>query len=301
MNAVCIAGGSRRLAVRYVPLMLQGSARTWLNSLPRDIINCWEDFQSAFVHNFTGTYDRPNLLRQLALCVQGRDEPLRDYMSRWIKLKNSCEGVHEIQAIQYFTDGCLADSMLKHKLLRKDFASLAEIMKVANKFAVSDSVMRPIQLGVGGVIKSPGAPQSEAGNQGLSRKERRENNRNNNINNSQQNNGKRKDEQPDAQYGSRQVAAIHSEEDPGAAGGSRKMKPNVRPQGQMKPRYTFNDMLDAQCELQSTPGRLSAHTTRQCDFGKRIAKGEALPPPPPPPPQNRGPPQQQNQFPRQDA
>src|SRR4051812_12387437 len=34
MTAVRIAGGSRRLAVRYAPLMLQGSARTWLNSLP---------------------------------------------------------------------------------------------------------------------------------------------------------------------------------------------------------------------------------------------------------------------------
>src|ERR1044072_5602143 len=189
--------------------------------------------------------------------------------------------------------------MLKHKLLRKDFTSLAELMKVANSFAVSDSAMRPIQLGVGGVIQSPGAPQSDTGNQGLSRKERRENNRNNN--NNQQNKGKRKDEQADTEYGSRQVAAVQSEEDPGAAGGSRKMKPNVRPPGQMKPKYTFDDMLDAPCKLHSTPGRPSAHTTRQCDFVKRIAKGEALPPPPPPPPQNRGPPQQQNQFPRQDT
>src|SRR3954465_7233083 len=135
--------------------------------------------------------------------------------------------------------------MLKHKLLRKDFTSLAELMKVANQFAVSDSAMRPIQLRVGGVIKTLGAPQSKAGNQGLSRKERRENNQNNNISNSQQNNGKRKDEQPDAQYGSRQVVAVQNEEDPGDAGGSQKMKRNVRPQGQMKPRYTFDDMLDA--------------------------------------------------------
>src|SRR4051812_3570770 len=200
MTAVRIAGGRRCLAVRYAPLMLQGSARTGLNSLPRDSVNCWEDFQNAFVHNFTSTYDRPNLPRQLALCVQGRDEPLRDHLSRWIKLKNSCEGVHEIQAIQYFTDGCLADSMLKHKLLRKDFTSLAELMKVANSFAMSDFAMCPIHLGVGGVIKSPGAPQSDTGNQGPSWKERRENNR---TNNNQQNSGKRKDEQPDTQYGSR--------------------------------------------------------------------------------------------------
>src|SRR4051812_8959255 len=183
--------------------------------------------------------------------------------------------------------------MLKHKLLRKDFTSLAELMKVANQFAVSDSAMRPIQLGVGGVIKSPGTPQSDAGNQGLSRKERRENNRNKYINSNQQNNGKRKDEQSDAQYGSRQVSAVQNEEDPGAVGGSWKMKANVRPQGQMKPRYTFDDMLDAPCKLHSTPGRPSAHTTRQCDFVKRIAKGEALPtPPPPPPPKKRPPPPQ---------
>src|ERR1041385_4857432 len=209
---------------------------------------------------------------------KARTNPLRDYLSRWIKLKNSCEGVHEIQAIQYFTDGCLADSMLKHKLLHKDFTSLAELMKVANAFAMSDSAMRPIQLGVGGVIQSPGAPQSDTGNQGLSRKERRENNRNNN--NNQQNNDKRKDEQPNTQYGSRQVADVQNEEDPRAAGGSRKMKPNVRPPGQMNPKYKFDDMLDAPCKLQNTPGRPSAHTTRQCDFVKRIAKGEALPPPP---------------------
>src|ERR1043165_99165 len=100
--------------------------------------------------------------------------------------------------------------MLKHKLLRKDFTLLAQLMKGANPLVVSDSAMRPIQLVVGGVIQSPGAPQSDTGNQDLSRKERRDNNRNN-SNNHQNNNVKRKDEQPDAQYGSRQVAAVQSE------------------------------------------------------------------------------------------
>ena len=32
-TAVSIANGNRRVAVKYVPLMLQGTARTWLNSL----------------------------------------------------------------------------------------------------------------------------------------------------------------------------------------------------------------------------------------------------------------------------
>jgi hypothetical protein len=32
--AVDLTGGNKRVAVRYALLMLQGSARTWLNSLP---------------------------------------------------------------------------------------------------------------------------------------------------------------------------------------------------------------------------------------------------------------------------
>jgi hypothetical protein len=53
---VDIAGGNKRVAVRYTPLMLTGSARTWLNSLPALQINSWYDFKEAFIKNFTGTY-----------------------------------------------------------------------------------------------------------------------------------------------------------------------------------------------------------------------------------------------------
>jgi hypothetical protein len=37
--AVDITGSNKRLAVRYALLMLQGSTRTWLNSLPDPSIN----------------------------------------------------------------------------------------------------------------------------------------------------------------------------------------------------------------------------------------------------------------------
>src|SRR4051812_3462776 len=132
MTAIGIVGGNRRVAVRYASVMLQGSARSWMNSLPDHNINCWQDFEDAFVRNFTGTYERPGLPRQLALCVQVKDEPLRDYLAWWIKLRNSCEGVHEIQAIQYFTDDCMDGSLLKDKLLSKEITSFAELMKIAN-------------------------------------------------------------------------------------------------------------------------------------------------------------------------
>ena len=64
-TAVSIANGNKRVAVKYVPLMLQGTARTWLNSLKPRSINSWVDFTEAFIRNFTSTYKRPPKPRQL--------------------------------------------------------------------------------------------------------------------------------------------------------------------------------------------------------------------------------------------
>ncbi|KAI5006063.1 hypothetical protein ZWY2020_033306 [Hordeum vulgare] len=86
---VGIAKGNKRVVVCYVTLMLAGSARTWLNSLPADSVNSWVDFEEAFIHNFTGTYKGPGRPRELPMCVQRPDEPLRDYVMRWTELRNS--------------------------------------------------------------------------------------------------------------------------------------------------------------------------------------------------------------------
>jgi hypothetical protein len=137
-----IAGGKKRLAVRYAPLMLQGSARTWLNSLSPLRINLWLDFKEAFIKNFIGTYKRPLLPRQLAHCKQGPDESDRAYLTRWSELRNSCEGVGEEQAIGYFTDGYRDGTLMKHKLNRAEPKTMTEFMAIADKYATADSAAR---------------------------------------------------------------------------------------------------------------------------------------------------------------
>ena len=68
-TTVSISNGNKRVAVKYVPLMLQGTARMWLNSLKPCSINSWLDFTDVFIRNFTSTYKRPPKPRQLSLCV----------------------------------------------------------------------------------------------------------------------------------------------------------------------------------------------------------------------------------------
>jgi hypothetical protein len=60
VSSVHIAGGNRRWAVRYLPHMLEGPARIWLNNLPERSINSWMDLEQAFYSNFSSTYKRPN-------------------------------------------------------------------------------------------------------------------------------------------------------------------------------------------------------------------------------------------------
>ncbi len=57
-NAVEIAGGNPNVAVKYLPLMLAGTTRQWIDDLPEKSIYNWLDMQEAFTKNFEGTYKR---------------------------------------------------------------------------------------------------------------------------------------------------------------------------------------------------------------------------------------------------
>lgn len=50
--AVSIGGSNEYVSMRSLPLMLQGSVKAWLNSLPTESIHEWEDLEHAFLKNF---------------------------------------------------------------------------------------------------------------------------------------------------------------------------------------------------------------------------------------------------------
>ena len=143
--AVDIAGGNQRWAVRYVPQMLEGLARIWLNNLPENSIECWIDFYDAFVSNFTRTYKRPNRPQQLAVCRQRENETDREYLTRWSQMRNSCEGVVEAQAISWFAQWCRHGSMLWQRLQREMPTTLAETIKIVDMYALGDLLQPALQ------------------------------------------------------------------------------------------------------------------------------------------------------------
>ncbi|KAK1678494.1 hypothetical protein QYE76_039342 [Lolium multiflorum] len=175
-----------------LPLMLLGSARTWLNNLPAGSINGWLDFEDAFISNFTGTYRRPGRPQQLEMCKQGADETDRAYLTRWCEMRNSCEGVHEIQAVGFFMAGCRPNTMLWHKLRRSEPKTMAALMAIADKYALAEGTSStPAEISPAPSRRDNNKPAEHKPAEGGHHGSRRDNYR-----------GKRHSDQPDRRYGS---------------------------------------------------------------------------------------------------
>src|SRR4051812_31072169 len=189
-TAVKIAGGNLRWAIRYVPQMLEGPARVWLNNLPAGRINCWLDFEEMFVSNFTSTYKRPNRPQQLAMCKQRPNETDREFLTRWCNLRNSCEGVIESKAISWFAQGCRYGSVLWQRLQRDMPTTLAETIRIADSYALGDPTQPEL-------MSAEHREHQDQYARDAARSSRRNEFR-----------GRIREERPDYRYASNQVAAV---------------------------------------------------------------------------------------------
>ena len=68
--AMHIGGGSDEVAMKHLPLMLEGSTRAWLNQLAPGTILSWDELARVFTKTFVGTCKRPDGLSELQHCVQ---------------------------------------------------------------------------------------------------------------------------------------------------------------------------------------------------------------------------------------
>ena len=89
--AVQIGGGNNDVAMKHLPLMLEGPARAWLNQLALGNIFSWEELARVFIKTFEGTCKRPAGLSELQHCVQKQNETLRDFIQRWTTLHHTVE------------------------------------------------------------------------------------------------------------------------------------------------------------------------------------------------------------------
>jgi len=144
-GAVQFAGGTPGNACRLLPLYLTGPARQWLADLPEKSIHNWFDLEDAFNHNFEGTYKRPYTAGDLQRCIQKKEESSREFLSRWLDMKNSCEGIGDETAILAYINGLERGSLLRHTLTREKDAgilTLNSMIATASSYAAADDDAR---------------------------------------------------------------------------------------------------------------------------------------------------------------
>ncbi|KAI4994120.1 hypothetical protein ZWY2020_028397 [Hordeum vulgare] len=132
--AVQIGGGDDHVAMKHLPLMVDGLARAWLNQLAPLSIYSWADLARVFVRTFEGTFKCPAGLVELQHCVQKPNEPLRDFIQRWTTLYHTMENVTEHQAVCAFKAGVWYRELYL-KFGRTSDISMSKMMEIAARYA----------------------------------------------------------------------------------------------------------------------------------------------------------------------
>ncbi len=137
--AMGIAGHTDLLAAHYLPLMMEGTCRQWINTLPQDSIDSWEEMRDAFVRHFEGSYTRATTIEDLERCVQGPRESTRNWVQRWQELWYNAVGIHPDTAIHCFKTSCRYEPLVaKLKRHSRTLDNIPDLLEIAKRYAEED-------------------------------------------------------------------------------------------------------------------------------------------------------------------
>jgi hypothetical protein len=94
---------------------LRRGAVTWFKNLRRNSIDSWSDLCHEFTTHFTASRTQPKTVASLEAIVQGKSEPLRDYIERFNKEAVQVRG---------------ADETMKRYLIAKGLREATDVKKV---------------------------------------------------------------------------------------------------------------------------------------------------------------------------
>ena len=125
-------------------MMLEGTARTWLKSMPANSIGSWDQLKARFIANFKDTCKQPISIVDLAACVQGENESTTHWVRRVSEILHSSDRINADTAIVTLEGNCRFKS-LKMKLgwLKSHCNDMGTLMAALVKYADSDNTKDP--------------------------------------------------------------------------------------------------------------------------------------------------------------
>jgi hypothetical protein len=110
---------------------LRRGAVTWFKNLRRNSINSWSDLCHEFTTHFTASRTQPKTVASLEAIVQGRNEPLRDYIERFNKEAVQVRGADETMKRYLIAKGLCEGTDVKKAVRLDRPRTLNEFLEIA--------------------------------------------------------------------------------------------------------------------------------------------------------------------------
>ena len=120
-------------------MMLEGTTRTWLKSLPTNSVGSWAELKHRFIQNFKDTCKQPMSIVDLAACVQEEGESTTHWVKRVSAILHSSDRIIADTAMLTLEGNC-SFKPLKYKLgrLKCHCNDMSSLMAALVKYADSD-------------------------------------------------------------------------------------------------------------------------------------------------------------------
>ena len=119
--------------------MLEGTARTWLNNLPRNTINSWGELKKHFITNFDRTCKRPTTVENLKRCVQKEGKSTIKWYRRVADLIHSVEHLSVDAVHSHLEDNTTSESLRqKLRCSHKGDMTMGQLLAIIYKYTELD-------------------------------------------------------------------------------------------------------------------------------------------------------------------
>jgi hypothetical protein len=141
--------------IQFLPIYLADTAKAWLDHLPRNMIDCWEDLREIFTDNFQGTYVWLGNPWDLKGCQQNKDESMWDYIQRFSRKCHELLKICDTDVISTFWSNMNCRTQV-HDLDRDQPKTMKEILDIATRHASGEEAVRAIFLQNSGKVAPDG-------------------------------------------------------------------------------------------------------------------------------------------------
>ncbi|XP_021714864.1 uncharacterized protein LOC110682828 [Chenopodium quinoa] len=124
------------------PPTLEGLAAEWYGAIPKGSVYSYNQLKRMFMEHLITLVDRTKMTTELMSMVQGKDEPLREFITRFNKEATTIPNMSQELALLAMQSGLLPGSPFRAYKGRKSLKTLVKALGKAHEFIKADETDR---------------------------------------------------------------------------------------------------------------------------------------------------------------